>query len=200
MKGPFLLMALKLKHFIPCTMYEKEQDRKYKNDPSKLSNWYYNEKDDYYIDHLGVRFNFKYYSQRQVRYNPNWQYLKEKTKKEPEDKKENEKDSKGSSLASFLKETGLSKKEFFEKHISGELEQCINQRTTVIADRKENTFIPMLQDNETENYNYQLITPIISEGDVMGAVIFLSQDKKMGELEGKLAQSAAGFLGKQMEQ
>ena len=26
------------------------------------------------------------------------------------------------------------------------------------------------------------------------------QDKKMGELEGKLAQSAAGFLGKQMEQ
>ena len=78
--------------------------------------------------------------------------------------------------------------------------QCINQRTTVIADRKENTFIPMLEDNETENYNYQLITPIISEGDVMGAVIFLSQDKKMGELEGKLAQSAAGFLGKQMEQ
>lgn len=69
------------KHFIPYTIYEKEQDRKYKNDPSKLSNWYYNEKDDYYIDHLGVRFNFKYYSQRQVRYNPNWQYLKEKTKK-----------------------------------------------------------------------------------------------------------------------
>lgn len=58
----------------------------------------------------------------------------------------------------------------------------------------------MLEDNETENYNYQLITPIISEGDAMGAVIFLSQDKKMGELEGKLAQSAAGFLGKQMEQ
>ena len=27
-----------------------------------------------------------------------------------------------------------------------------------------------------------------------------NQDKKMGELEGKLAQSAAGFLGKQMEQ
>ena len=91
--------------------------------------------------------------------------------------------------------SGGSKKEFFEKHISGELEQCINQRTTVIADRKENTFVPMLEDSETEGYNYQLITPIISEGDAMGAVIFLSQDKKMGELEGKLAQSAAGFLG-----
>ena len=69
------------KYFILYTMYKKEQGRKYKNDPSKLSNWYYNEKDDYYIDHLGVRFNFKYYSQRPVRYNPNWQYLKEKQKK-----------------------------------------------------------------------------------------------------------------------
>ena len=104
-------------YFIPYTMYEKEQTRKYKNDPSRLSNWFYNEKDDYYLDQNGVRFNFKYYSQRkdqstgqvrdfkiyeadefqitpelerlaktksgrqrQVRYNPNWQYLKEKTK------------------------------------------------------------------------------------------------------------------------
>lgn len=34
----------------------------------------------------------------------------------------------------------------------------------------------------------------------MGAIIFLSKDQKMGEVEGKLAQTAAGFLGKQMEQ
>ena len=58
----------------------------------------------------------------------------------------------------------------------------------------------MLADEEGEGYNYQLIAPIISEGDAMGAIIFLSPDKKMGEIEGKLAQSAAGFLGKQMEQ
>ena len=41
--------------------------------------------------------------------------------------------------------------------------------------------------------------PIIAEGDAMGAVVFLSKDRKMGEVEGKLAQTAAGFLGKQME-
>ena len=40
----------------------------------------------------------------------------------------------------------------------------------------------------------------IAEGDAMGAVVFLSKDQKMGEVEGKLAQTAAGFLGKQMEQ
>ncbi|TDM81367.1 transposase, partial [Lactobacillus crispatus] len=55
------------KYFIPYTMYEKEQTKKYKNDPTKLINWYYNEKEDYCIDHHGVRFNFKYYSQRKGR-------------------------------------------------------------------------------------------------------------------------------------
>ena len=102
---------------IPYTQYEKEQTRKYKKDPSKVDNWYYNEEEDYYVDKSGVRFNFKYYSQRkdrstgmvrnfkiyeadefqlteeltqlaktktgrqrQIHYNPNWQYLKEKAK------------------------------------------------------------------------------------------------------------------------
>lgn len=55
------------KYYIPYTMYEKEQTRKYKNDPTKLANWFYDEKDDYYLDQNGVKFNFKYYSQRQDR-------------------------------------------------------------------------------------------------------------------------------------
>ena len=52
------------KYYIPYTMYEKEQTRKYQNDPTKLANWFYDEKDDYYLDQNGVKFNFKYYSQR----------------------------------------------------------------------------------------------------------------------------------------
>lgn len=34
---------------IPYTQYEKEQTRKYKKDPSKVDNWYYNE-EDYYAE------------------------------------------------------------------------------------------------------------------------------------------------------
>ncbi|MDE5894176.1 MAG: stage V sporulation protein T, partial [Acetatifactor sp.] len=51
---------------------------------------------------------------------------------------------------------------------------------------------------------YQLLafTPIICEGDVIGSVILLENDHKgkMGEVEYKLIMSAAGFLGRQMEQ
>ena len=96
--------------------------------------------------------------------------------------------------------SGGGKKEFFEKHISPEMESCINRRTALIADRNDDNFVPVLEDDISEIYNHQLIVPIIAEGDAMGAIVFLSKDKKMGEVEGKLAQTAAGFLGKQMEQ
>ena len=49
---------------IPYTMYEKEQTKKFKNNPANRQNWQYIEKEDYYIDHLGVKFSFKYYSTR----------------------------------------------------------------------------------------------------------------------------------------
>ena len=96
--------------------------------------------------------------------------------------------------------SGGPKKDFLEKHISDAMEECINSRNTLNAKRNEENFVPVLEDDDESTYNYQLITPIISEGDVIGAVVFLSQDKKMGEVEGKLAQTAAGFLAKQMEQ
>lgn len=96
--------------------------------------------------------------------------------------------------------SGGPKKDFLEKHISAAMEKCINSRNAVNAGRNESNFVPLLEDDVEDSYNYQLVMPIISEGDVLGAVVFLSQDKKMGEVEGKLAQTAAGFLGKQMEQ
>jgi len=96
--------------------------------------------------------------------------------------------------------SGGTKKDLLEKHISSELEKAINGRNVVVATRNESGFIPILEEDDESMYTHQLITPIISEGDVLGAIVLLSPDKKMGELEGKLAQTAAGFLGKQMEQ
>jgi len=96
--------------------------------------------------------------------------------------------------------SGGAKKELMEKHISAELERTINNRNTHHASRSEPGFVPILADDPEEIYNNQMITPIMAEGDVLGAIIFLSPDKKMGELESKLAQTAAGFIGKQMEQ
>ena len=48
----------------------------------------------------------------------------------------------------------------------------------------------------------QVIAPIISQGDPIGAVIIMAKEggTKMGDLELKLVETAAGFLAKQMEQ
>lgn len=96
--------------------------------------------------------------------------------------------------------SGGAKKDFMEKHISAEMERAINGRSVIASSRSEANFVPILNDDDASMYDSQLIAPIISEGDVLGAVVFLSPDKKMGEIEDKLAQTAAGFLGKQMEQ
>ena len=95
--------------------------------------------------------------------------------------------------------SGVPERRFLDKSISRELESAINHRKVITATRNESTFVPILKDDEPEIYSSELIAPIIAEGDVVGAVVLLSPNKKMGELETKLAQAAAGFLGKQAE-
>ncbi len=59
--------------------------------------------------------------------------------------------------------------------------------------------IPVSEDSD----KYRVVTavPILSEGDVLGCVLFISADDAatVGEVELKLAQAVAGFLGRHME-
>ena len=60
----------------------------------------------------------------------------------------------------------------------------------------------LLTDNDNEKYASQVIWPIVAEGDTIGTVMLLSTDpnSRMNEVEMKVVQSAAGFLGRQMEE
>ena len=51
-------------------------------------------------------------------------------------------------------------------------------------------------------YTAEVIAPIIAEGDPIGAVLIFSKESnvKFTDLEMKLAETAASFLAKQMEQ
>lgn len=101
---------------------------------------------------------------------------------------------------SFIAAAGGSKG-ILGKAISRELEEKIENRENVIASKGEKGFIPVAAEG-TEEYIHEAISPIICEGDVIGAVMLLNSDQKaaMGEVEQKLIQSASGFLGRQMEQ
>ena len=92
-------------------------------------------------------------------------------------------------------------KNIMGKEISKELETRMEKRDTFMAGRGERSFIPVMEEMP-EEIIYEAICPILSEGDMIGAVLLLETDnkRKMNEGDLKLIQAAAGFLGKQMEQ
>jgi AbrB family transcriptional regulator (stage V sporulation protein T) len=96
---------------------------------------------------------------------------------------------------------GGGSKHIIGKSISKGLEEKMNQRETVCTSKKDQNYVPVTDDENTE-YQQEVIIPIITHGDVIGAVVLLSTNsgEDMTEVELKLAQSAAGFLGKQMEE
>ncbi|MDD3206832.1 MAG: stage V sporulation T C-terminal domain-containing protein [Lachnospiraceae bacterium] len=87
------------------------------------------------------------------------------------------------------------------KSITRELEDKMEKRETILAGKGERGFISVVEGMEND-YLAEAIAPILCEGDVIGTVLLLTQDAKtkMGEAEQRLIQSAAAFLGKQMEQ
>mgnify|MGYP000369386209 CR=1 FL=1 len=103
---------------------------------------------------------------------------------------------------SIIAVSGAPKKDFIDKKITGELEKAMEDRTTVVAKTKSDGYIPILEDSNDDAFSAQVITPIISHGDPIGAVIMLAADSKatVGDVETKLSQSAASILGKQLEQ
>ena len=69
---------------------------------------------------------------------------------------------------------------------------------------KENsdTAMPITKnDNQERKNNAQIVYPIVSNGDTIGTVILMAKEPngKMNEVEKKVAQSAATFLGSQMD-
>lgn len=98
----------------------------------------------------------------------------------------------------FIAVAGM-KKDWVTKPISKDLETLINDRESLAAGKDEKGFIKVAQDDD--DILYEVIAPIISEGDAIGAVLILTKDAKtkLGEVEIKIASTAAAFMGRQME-
>ena len=98
--------------------------------------------------------------------------------------------------------SGGSKKEYLEQNVSDELEQLMEDKEVYTSKENSNIAMPITRnDNSERKNNAQVVYPIISNGDTIGTVILMSKEanKKMDEVEKKVAQSAAAFLGSQMD-
>ena len=98
---------------------------------------------------------------------------------------------------SYIAVCGVPKRELADKHISAELEQLMESRRQYQRKPGERGIL-MVEGGE--KHVVDIAAPILSEGDVLGSVVFFSEgDKQPSEVESKLAQTIAAFLGKHME-
>ena len=93
---------------------------------------------------------------------------------------------------------GIPKKDVLEHKISSEIDNIIDTRQIYVWHNGERK-ISML--DRQEKYFAKVVAPIFSEGDIIGAVTIIEPEtlSEPTETEIKLVQTAAMFLGKQLD-
>ncbi|MBQ3090349.1 MAG: AbrB/MazE/SpoVT family DNA-binding domain-containing protein [Oscillospiraceae bacterium] len=94
---------------------------------------------------------------------------------------------------------GAGKRELLDHRVSSHLENVMNGRRTYQLRQGERP--SPVTDDALSSQSTALAAPILSEGDVMGCVVFACREagQPLGETEHRLAQIVAAFLGKHME-
>jgi AbrB family transcriptional regulator (stage V sporulation protein T) len=99
---------------------------------------------------------------------------------------------------SVIAVAGGARRELADKRVSAELEQIMEARR-VFRTESASSQAPLVENEE--HYVISVAAPILSAGDVLGCIAFVTQPNSppAGELEYKLAQTVACFLGQQRE-
>ncbi len=92
---------------------------------------------------------------------------------------------------------GGGKKELLDKPVSAELSEIMEERG--MYRYTGGSSLPV--SSADEHFHISVAAPVISEGDVLGGVLFVRERNAPppGEVEYKMAQAVSGFLGRQMD-
>ena len=80
--------------------------------------------------------------------------------------------------------SGVSKKELWDKPISPDLESAIQSRQTMALNRNGGgKIVPVTNEEDVSGYTAQVVSPIIADGEAIGAVLLLSREQgaRMGD-------------------
>lgn len=94
---------------------------------------------------------------------------------------------------------GNQKKTYMDKSLHPQLEMAMEGRKTQQLSKEAGNIVPIIEDGTSE-FAAQTVTPVISDGEIIGVVVLASgEEMVMGETERKLSETAAMFLGRQLE-
>ena len=93
---------------------------------------------------------------------------------------------------------GGARRELLDKPVSQRLVEIMDSRNTY---RHQSGGCNLAVSPEDEKFCISVASPITAEGDIIGCMLFISprNTAPSNELECKLAQTIAGFIGKQLE-
>lgn len=91
--------------------------------------------------------------------------------------------------------SGANKNTYLNKLVDSRLEKLINARKTQIVSIADEN-IRIFEDNY--NIKFYVISPIMANGDVFGAIIIFDDKNELTECEKRIAQSFAEYIGKQL--
>ena len=102
---------------------------------------------------------------------------------------------------SIIAAAGANRRELAEKPLHDEVEQIMKRREKVVASEGKGVVPRITADDHGDMNRAAVVVPILAAGDAIGAVILVSReaDAAMGTLELKVCETAANFMGKQME-
>lgn len=99
--------------------------------------------------------------------------------------------------------SGSPKRELWEKPLSIEMESAMQNRQQLkLSVAQGAKIIPVTTEEGADQYTAQVIVPILSDGEVIGALVLLSREQGyvMDEASVKVAETTANIVGRQMEQ
>lgn len=100
--------------------------------------------------------------------------------------------------------SGNRAKDLLDRPLHDDIEHVMEHRERVLKNRKDGDTMLSVTLSDTdpqETYSSQVIVPIVAAGDAIGAVVMFGRDEQssMENTEMKVCETAACFLGKQME-
>lgn len=99
---------------------------------------------------------------------------------------------------SVIASAGVPKKEYADRKLNNEFEKLIESRSLYKYSGGDKITV-----TDDTTYFVSCAMPILAEGDIIGCVASLAEDsetrRQPDEVEIKLIQTAAGFLGRQLE-
>lgn len=100
--------------------------------------------------------------------------------------------------------SGASPREFLGKRVGPVVVKAMDERETLFFTGKEHRHAGSVIGDEADRcvFASEVIAPIVVGGDPLGTVVLATKDpgRDLGDLEVKLAETAAGFLSRHMEE